>query len=58
MWLPSAAKNVAGDRLLDFLAGHWTKGLQDSQRVGVLFLDRLRLQPAGMVIGEPLYKLS
>jgi hypothetical protein len=36
----------------------WIKALRASQRVGILFLDRIRIQPVGTVVGEPLYKLT
>lgn len=34
------------------------KGYRGSQRLGVLFSDELRISPVGLVVGEPLYKLS
>jgi hypothetical protein len=42
----------------DVLAAQWIKGLRSAQRVGVLFSDRLRIVPVGLVVGEPLYKLA
>jgi hypothetical protein len=36
----------------------WIKGIRAAQRVGVLFSDRLRVAPVGLVVGEPLYKLA
>lgn len=36
----------------------WVKGIRAAQHVGLLFSDRLRIAPVGLVVGEPLYKLA
>lgn len=43
---------------LNDLAGYWMNAVRGSQRIGMIFHDRLRISPMGTVVGEPLYRLA